>query len=196
MVFEHSGVTYLVMDAISGDTLEALGIEMESATLEKTAEQLHAAVAELQSLTSNFPCPGQQIYYGQWPGTPFAFHNRRFPDTVPTFSSFDDLLHYVLPSDQDVELFNSMQTRLNAQDTRPVLTHGDLAPHNIMVDRASGKILAILDWEMFGWYPAFWDRMFVLKSCGQRCLHDALQPAFKGSLEAHLRGFALKVLDL
>jgi len=196
MVFVHDGVTHLVMETISGDTLEAVAFTMQSAARQKTAEQLRAAVDQLQSLTSKFPCLGGQIYYGQWPGKPFAPHSRRFPDTVPAFSSFNDLLRYVLPSDSDVELFNTLETGLNAQDTRPVLTHGDLVPHNIMVDEASGDILAILDWEMFGWYPAFWDRMLVLTCCGQRRLHDALQPAFGGVLEEHLRLFAWKVLDL
>jgi hypothetical protein len=65
-----------------------------------------------------------------------------------------------------------------------------------MVDKTSGNILAILDWEMFGWYPAFWERMFVLMSCGQKCLHDALQPAFDGALEKHLIQFAWKVWSL
>jgi len=58
---------------------------MQSTALQKTAEQL-PAVDQLQSLTSEFPRPGEQIYYGQWPGKPFASHNRWFPDTVPAFS--------------------------------------------------------------------------------------------------------------
>jgi len=104
MVFVNDRTTHLVMDAISGDTLEAAAFKMQSTALQKTAEQL-PAVDQLQSLTSEFPCPGEQIYYGQWPGKPFASHNRRFPDTMPAFS-FDDLLRYVLPSDSDIGLFN------------------------------------------------------------------------------------------
>ena len=33
------------------------------------------------------------------------------------------------------------------------LTHGDLLPHNILVD--GSKITAILDWETAGYYPEF-----------------------------------------
>ena len=78
-----------------------------------------------------------------------------------------------------------------------VLTHGDLAPHNIMVDnKVSGDILDILDWEMFGWYPAYWERMFVMMLCAHKRLRIELEQAFDGALERHLKEFALKVWDL
>lgn len=54
MVFVHDRTTHLVMDAISGDTLEATAFKMQSTALQKTAEQL-PAVDQLQSLTSEFP---------------------------------------------------------------------------------------------------------------------------------------------
>ncbi|KAJ6508503.1 kinase-like domain-containing protein [Mycena sanguinolenta] len=38
-----------------------------------------------------------------------------------------------------------------------VLTHNDLAPRNIMVDHSACKILAIIDWECAGWFPAHWE---------------------------------------
>lgn len=48
-------------------------------------------------------------------------------------------------------------------DHRIVLTHGDLHPRNIMVEwqEQDGthniKITSILDWEMAGWYPEYWE---------------------------------------
>jgi aminoglycoside phosphotransferase (APT) family kinase protein len=36
-----------------------------------------------------------------------------------------------------------------------VFTHGDLAPRNIIVK--DGKIAALLDWEVSGWYPEYWE---------------------------------------
>ena len=36
-----------------------------------------------------------------------------------------------------------------------VFTHGDFLPRNIIVkDR---KVVGILDWEMAGWYPEYWE---------------------------------------
>lgn len=34
-------------------------------------------------------------------------------------------------------------------------THADLRPQNIMV--RGGSITGILDWELSGWYPEYWE---------------------------------------
>lgn len=36
-----------------------------------------------------------------------------------------------------------------------VLTHGDLAARNIMVDNESGRITEIVDWEYSGFFPEY-----------------------------------------
>lgn len=36
-----------------------------------------------------------------------------------------------------------------------IFTHGDLVPRNIMV--RNGGIVSILDWEMAGFYPEYWE---------------------------------------
>ncbi|EPE33670.1 Protein kinase-like (PK-like) [Glarea lozoyensis ATCC 20868] len=41
-----------------------------------------------------------------------------------------------------------------------VLTHGDIAPRNIIV--RDGKIVAILDWELSGFYPEYWEYVKAL----------------------------------
>ncbi|KAJ7723201.1 hypothetical protein B0H14DRAFT_2195808, partial [Mycena olivaceomarginata] len=38
-----------------------------------------------------------------------------------------------------------------------ILTHNDLVPCNIMVDHAIGKVVAIIDCEYAGWFPAHWE---------------------------------------
>ena len=41
-----------------------------------------------------------------------------------------------------------------------VFTHGDLHPGNILVSQeedGSWKIVAIIDWENSGFYPAYWE---------------------------------------
>lgn len=35
-----------------------------------------------------------------------------------------------------------------------IFTHGDLRPDNIIVK--DGRVAAIIDWEMSGWYPEYW----------------------------------------
>ena len=35
------------------------------------------------------------------------------------------------------------------------LTHGDLTPHNILVDE-NVRPVALIDWETAGWMPEYW----------------------------------------
>ena len=44
-----------------------------------------------------------------------------------------------------------------------------MAPRNIIVK--GGKIVAIVDWEMAGWYPEYWEYTTA-------CFANALFPAF------------------
>lgn len=39
----------------------------------------------------------------------------------------------------------------------PVLTHGDIQTKNIMIRTGSPVKIVILDWEVSGWYPSYWE---------------------------------------
>lgn len=56
------------------------------------------------------------------------------------------------------ELFSHFPT-----DGQVHFTHGDLLPHNILVD--GSKITAIFDWETAGYYPDFWEYCWM-HDCG------------------------------
>ena len=65
-----------------------------------------------------------------------------------------------------------------------VMTHGDLHPRNIMViwdgatsinghsdpenERRDVRISSIIDWEMMGWYPDYWEFVKALNTIGQK----------------------------
>jgi len=44
---------------------------------------------------------------------------------------------------------------LNTHKHGIVFTHGDLRPDNIIVK--DGRVAAIIDWELSGWYPEYWE---------------------------------------
>ena len=48
------------------------------------------------------------------------------------------------------------------QSKNSCFTHGDVAPHNIMVDE-NGRITGVIDWELTGWYPEYWDYANIMK---------------------------------
>lgn len=43
-----------------------------------------------------------------------------------------------------------------------VFTHGDIAPRNILVDGGC-CITGIVDWELAGWYPEYWEYANIMK---------------------------------
>lgn len=51
------------------------------------------------------------------------------------------------------------------KDHRIVFSHGDLHQNNILVK--DGKITALLDWELAGWYPEYWDYVKFCISGGE-----------------------------
>ncbi len=43
-----------------------------------------------------------------------------------------------------------------------VFTHADVAPRNLIVD-STGHITGVIDWEMAGWYPDYWEYANIMK---------------------------------
>ncbi|GAP91906.2 putative phosphotransferase enzyme family protein [Rosellinia necatrix] len=56
--------------------------------------------------------------------------------------------------------WHQITTQLGA-DYPIVFTHGDIASRNIIV--RDGRIVALLDWELAGWYPEYWEYVFALR---------------------------------
>lgn len=46
-------------------------------------------------------------------------------------------------------------------------THGDMGPHNILVE--NGRISAVLDWELAGWYPEYWEYVKMIQYLPFEC---------------------------
>lgn len=65
---------------------------------------------------------------------------------------------------------------MSAVHWQPVLTHGDLSPQNVMVK--DGQVVAILDWETFGWYPDFWEYMILFSGSCVAEAREAVQAVF------------------
>jgi serine/threonine protein kinase len=66
----------------------------------------------------------------------------------------------------------TMRTDIDTWNLRPAATneyvfcHNDLSQHNILVDPVSLKIVAIIDWEFAGFYPASFEMEFYLRMDG------------------------------
>ena len=60
---------------------------------------------------------------------------------------------------------NGRPWRLRPRDTPSlVFCHNDLSANNVIVDPATLKIKAIIDWEYAGFFPAEFERPFYLRA--------------------------------
>ena len=63
------------------------------------------------------------------------------------------------PADSTMSEFEGRMARvevLHSQKHEVVFTHGDLAPHNILV-MGDGRVGGLIDWEATGYYPKYWE---------------------------------------
>lgn len=164
----HTG--YLVMKKVPGvplvDVLEGLGEE----ACASTSTQLMQYLLQLRTLDS----------YGQWGmvGKNNRFHQGHFSLAPWLPSGSDrrsianspnpcvaicarDIFDYFTAASPPVVSAEERQAALDKinLDRPSRFTHGDLLPEKIMVDISSGHatITGIIDWELAGWYPYFWD---------------------------------------
>ncbi len=142
-------------------------------------QQLKGFIAELRELGRRFP--QQQPHFGSWPDGPFR--NNYFHDAPPPrpFHSVDEFHAYFLdrlrPLWEAKDTYDLLeQVRGEGEESEPVLTHGDLAPRNILVK--DGRIVAVVDWETFGWYPDFWEYMGIGDEVMPRVTFRAIEATF------------------
>ena len=75
------------------------------------------------------------------------------------------------------------------RSTRSVFTHADIAPRNILADD-SGHITGLIDWEMAGWFPDYWEVANIMKPTGssigydwQNCMMQTMPSEFRVDLQ-------------
>ncbi len=192
MVFQHEGVTHIVMDLIDGIALREAVDHDDTGSFNPTGalvtadqvlsimQQLKGFIAELRELGRRFP--QQEPHFGSWPEGPFR--NSYFHPAYPQnpFTSVDEFhAHFLdrlrLLGPQVQETYDMLEgARSECGESEPVLSHGDLAPRNLLVK--DGRIVAVVDWETFGWYPDFWEYMGVGNEATPRPTFQAIKAVF------------------
>ena len=194
MVFQRDGRTHIVMERVDGVALrEAVsigpdglpsseGLVKEEQMIE-IMKQLKEIVRELQELGRR--SPPENGWFGAWPSGPFtnSYFGGLIDKPAEPFKSVDEFHAYFLVCLDELEIESIRLTyddlvkvRSEAQEHAPVLCHGDLAPQNLLVK--NGRIVAVVDWETFGWYPNFWEEVALRdKMAGERTFY-AIEEVF------------------
>ncbi|KAH7092035.1 phosphotransferase enzyme family protein [Paraphoma chrysanthemicola] len=159
-VFERDGMTevFIYMQLIQGPTLQQQWPELSATDKHTICGDLRAMVSCLRNLQDGEP---QQVIgtICHGPGIDLCLEDlpllRPFPSRAVFHDWFSWLWRRHVPDPQSIE----DPWRDLLLDNGPVVfTHGDLRPANIIVTATSPvRVVAIVDWEMAGWYPDYWE---------------------------------------
>lgn len=152
--FKHGGKTYIVMERIDGIMAGRGWMNRSNESKTKVLLQLKTMIQELRSLS---PPPGTAI--GNVDGGPL--HDGRLPGSSCSHGPFSNISEFHNHLRGGLQL----SPRLNPEIRQLIVshgghwplvfTHGDLSSLNILV--RGDTVVGIVDWEMAGWYPAYWE---------------------------------------
>ncbi|KAK2756212.1 hypothetical protein FQN54_005620 [Arachnomyces sp. PD_36] len=150
--FQRGGVTYILMERIKGVSVGKIWASISAGEKESLRSQLRRLLADLRSLTPSRPGHIGDVNYLK------LYDDRIYSAGFGPFTSSRDfhrfLRHDVVKPVKDVEL-DQLITNHEKQEYKTCFTHGDLSSSNILV--RDGCVVGIIDWEMAGWYPEYWE---------------------------------------
>lgn len=147
---------WLLMEYIPGVTLNTAWSRMNASQRQSVMLQLGDILRQLRSLPHPFPsricsCTGGPIHDDR-----FAFDTVYGPfDSEEDFNIF---MYNLASRNYSGESAGRIPKQLNGHDI--VFTHADFHPKQILLDSSDlSRVVAVLDWEMASWYPAYWEPM-------------------------------------
>jgi len=152
-----TGHARIVMEFVEGDCLVDVWDKYDADEKQQILQQLRDIFSQLRKLKGSF--------IGAVDGT--ACEDQLFEEDVGAYGPYQDehafnegivtALKSTLTSGWVDTVCDMVRT---LKDHEIVMTHGDLSPRNILVQ--GSKVVAILDWEMSGYYPEYWEYIKAL----------------------------------
>jgi hypothetical protein len=174
---DRNGLTYIVMERIDRQTMSDCWSEISGKEKDGLLAHLKGIFEELRGLKKP---PGREIAEGAvcaadggklhdhriWNAAgekglgPFsneAEFNLFLRDGVANTDSITD------PEKKtEIQKLIKMHRESEGRKAKTVFTHGDVSPSNILVK--AGRVVGIVDWEMAGWYPWYWEYTTALNT--------------------------------
>ncbi|KAK6355760.1 hypothetical protein TWF718_000142 [Orbilia javanica] len=173
-----SELNYMLIEALPGDPVGEVWEAMDDAAKEKFKQEFVRYLRELRALgqqavqaggvavkesSSSGGVDGEVRlgYIGAINHQPLTDHRIA---TVP-YGPFEDveewleceyLLGYVAKA-RPREVYERLERELKKKDVRVVFTHSDFTPRNVLVEKESGRITGIVDWDSAGWCVEWWE---------------------------------------
>ncbi|EWG53934.1 hypothetical protein FVEG_12260 [Fusarium verticillioides 7600] len=150
---DTTGHTVLIMDYLEGKMLKDAWPACSEAERESVISQFRGYMAQLRGFKGDF--------IGCIDGT--ACNDQYFcedPEGYGPYKTEQDFNQGIVKAMKRDNENGFTEWRCSVwlsvmKDHDIVLTHGDFDPRNILVQ--GDKVVAILDWEMSGYYPTYWE---------------------------------------
>ncbi|KAJ8111343.1 hypothetical protein OPT61_g6038 [Boeremia exigua] len=170
--------TYIFMELIEGEDLGRSWGNCTSTEKEMISADLKKHITELRAL----PMPGYIGSVDEGPVTDIILEWST-PSKGPfkSVKEFNTTIADTFVAKSKSQVGPYIRGMLDAHKHKIVFTHGDLRPRNIVV--RNGRVTAIIDWEMAGWYPEYWEfaKAFYLEAFAEDWashLLDVLTPYY------------------
>jgi aminoglycoside phosphotransferase (APT) family kinase protein len=152
--FERKGVTYILMERIDGQMIGSGWVRRSETSKAKLLAQLRDMIKQLRKIPPPNDCgvsnvDGGPIVDGRLDG-PTVYHGP-FRDV----QEFHRYLRKDFPHDPNGFAEVNKMVEAHEADWPLRFTHGDLSSSNILVK--GDRIVGIVDWEISGWYPEYWE---------------------------------------
>jgi aminoglycoside phosphotransferase (APT) family kinase protein len=160
------GVNYIIMEFIERQRLDAIWPDLITSEQEDMKSQLKAGANSMRLM----PHPGFIGSIGRQKCTDGVFYTCKAhdPEVNGPFATEADMNEGILrrvAETRPASTIRPFRTILSNMLThRIVFTHADLQARNFIVNRTRADIdgpsklkLTIIDWEMSGWYPEYWE---------------------------------------
>lgn len=156
---------YIEMEKVPGVQLEQAWCQMSLAARSTATAEFTDHVKQLRAIPQSEPVGWIGACDGS--GTFDCRLSHKAIEEVDPFASEQDFNAFISRNlvrngtDNYKEQFLPV---LKTYEHKIVFTHGDLSSLHIFVDVQSGHILGIIDWEMAGWMPEYWEYLKALYS--------------------------------
>ncbi len=138
------------MDFIEGQTLESIWLSL-------SVEEKHSICHQLREILDTMrKAEWPSTFIGSCDGGPVLDARLYGIKKGGPFRNEEELNKFILDiHDLTPQPIRDTLTKHQRTDHRIVFSHGDLHQGNVMVK--DGKITGLIDWELAGWYPEYWD---------------------------------------
>lgn len=151
---DAGGSGYLFMEYIDGQPLDQAWLSCDRAQKKSIVSQLRGYLDELRQIKGQTICSADGSVCNDQIFANRAFAYGPYDSDVAFRAGIAKSLRSCDASPAFTETVIGFVNAMPSHD-QIVFTHGDLVPRNILV--RDGRVVAIVDWEMAGYYPAYWE---------------------------------------